>query len=66
VNTCGETPLGNLNTYPGRMKAKLDTYCTGFDVLSAAAVRFQVFWHIMPCELVEVFTCQNFRIYLPA
>jgi hypothetical protein len=40
VNACGETPLGNVNTYPGRMKAKLDTYCTRFDVLTAAAVRF--------------------------
>jgi len=34
------------------MKAKRGTYCTKFDVLLAAAVRFQVFWHIMPCELV--------------
>jgi len=67
VNACGETAVGNLNTYPGRMKAKLDTHCTRFDVLTAAAaVRFQVFWHIMPYELVDVFTRQNFRIYLPA
>jgi hypothetical protein len=48
------------------MEAKLDTYCTTFDVLLAAAVRFQVFWLIMPCELVEVFTRQSFRVYLPA
>jgi hypothetical protein len=48
------------------MKAKLANYCARFDVLTAAAVRFQVLWHIMPCELVEVFICHNFRIYLPA